>query len=275
MAAVAARCQGDPEAHILYVGDTADSIAADIGEVDGWTDTTTVAQSGDDLVGWLLGEVDHEMGRVWWWGPFLSDDQDPAGWVEVADQLYRQCRALIPSEVSEEEACPDDRSRSVRAWCGRHGLEPETASVLLRRDQRQAVTDDRIRPLAEPDHEAVKALHDDAFPGTHTTPDALVVSDHPRLVIEVDGAVGGYVAYEMQSDGSGYIDYLAVDQALRGHGLGGALVDHACREMFDTGATFIHLTVREDNPSARALYARVGFDEERLARPFRRGFKLG
>lgn len=292
MAALAAQCQPDPDRFCMYIGTDAESIAADVAEADRWTDSTVVAERDGELIGWLLAEVDPDMGRLWWWGPFATEALDPIG-----DQLYTEVRRCLDENFDvafdEEEACADDRSVSIPAWCARHGLESNTASVLLRRNPGPiAVVDDRIRPLvgAPPDSEspsesesdsdeeaarrAVRALHDIAFPGTHTTPAALVASTHPRSVIEVDGAVVGYVAFEMQSDGSGYIDYLAVDEAQQGQGFGGALVDYACKQMFEAGAAYAHLTVREDNAAARALYARLGFIEERLARPFRRGFSL-
>ncbi|MEM7285141.1 MAG: GNAT family N-acetyltransferase [Actinomycetota bacterium] len=93
-------------------------------------------------------------------------------------------------------------------------------------------------------------------------------------MIDVDGAVVGYVAYEMQADGSGYIDYLAVDETLRGRGLGRALVSTATADLVTSGATHAHLTVREANAAARALYASLDYEEERIAIPYRRGFTL-
>ncbi len=279
MAALAETCQVDPDVFCMYIGEDAASIATDVSEVERWTETTVLAErrgdDGTELVAWLLAETDAEMGRLWWWGPFSSEGLDPIG-DRLYDEVRRHLAANIDAPFPEEEACADDRSVSLSRWCIGHGLEPETASVLLRRDPGSVETDPRVRPLAdsEADRAPVRALHELAFPGTHTTPDALVRSTHPRLVIEVDDRVVGYVAYELQSDGSGYIDYLAVDPAIRGQGLGGALVDHACKEMFDAGVTYAHLTVRENNPSARALYARCGFVEQRLARPYRLGFKL-
>lgn len=277
MAAFAAGMQADPSFHIPYLASDAASIATDIGELTGWTESSTVAERDGGMVGWLVADVDLDMGRAWWWGPFASTD----GWDEIADGLYRRTRSLLAEGVSEEEACADDRSEPMRRWCRRHGFHSDPASVLLRREPGpgDASTGRRpvgmaVRPLTEGDHRAVMALHELAFPGTHTPPGALVASDHPRAVAESDGSVLGYVAYEMHSDGSGYIDYLAVDVGRRSRGIGGGLVDYACRQLFDTGATSVHLTVREDNGPARALYRRLGFVEERLARPYRRGFRL-
>lgn len=270
MAAVAAGAQGDPAFHNPYLGASAESIAADVAGLDAWAHLCAVAEVDGAVVGWLLAEPDNDMGRVWWWGPFAPS----ANWGDVADALYAHARPLLPDVIVEEEACADERSAPMRAWAHRRGFHADPGSVLLVRHRGDAAADDRVRHLAPADHAAVMGLHALAFPGTHTTPAALVASSSPRLVIEVAGAVVGYVAYESQSDGSGYIDYLAVDPARRGDGLGGALVDHACQDLFAAGVSHVHLSVRADNSAARALYTRVGFTEDRVAVPYRLGFAL-
>ena len=56
------------------------------------------------------------------------------------------------------------------------------------------------------------------------------------------------------------IDDLFVVPAHRGHGVGKALLTGAVRQAFERGATFIELTVREDNHAAIRLYRQVGFE---------------
>ncbi len=271
MVSLAVQAQADPERWCAYLGDEADSIRADVAEIDDWPEWTVVgADTAGGVVGWLLAELDPEMGRVWWWGPFCVAED----WATVADTLYAAIAPRVRDVAPEEELCGDDSSAMVAAFAARSGLLADPGSVLLNRTDRNARTDGRVRAIERADHAAVMALHDLAFPGTHTTAAALVAADKPRFVIEVDGEVLGYVACEIHSDNSGYIDYLAVHPASRGSGLGGALVDHACHDLFGRGVTHAHLTVREANESARALYKRVGFIEERIAIPYRRGFSL-
>lgn len=279
MAELAAATQSNDRFHIIYLGTTAESITADVVAVENWVDKAYIAEQDGQLVGWMLADVDPDMGRVWWLGPFVAAAE--ASWDAIADELYQRSKQLLDHTVTEQELAFDDRSEMLTAWCVRHGFAVNTASVLLRLDPDRLVAPSKehvVRPLADRDHDQVKALHEQAFAGTHTTPDALVVSQHPRLVIEsatATGEVVGYVAFEMQSDGSGYLDYLAVAENQRGAGCGAALVAEACRMMFADGATYVHLTVREDNVDARALYAKLGFVEERVARPCRIGFDLG
>ena len=270
MAALAADHQADPARHCLYLSAEADAIAEEVAELEDWAAHTAVAEADGQLVGWLFAEPDPDMGRVWWWGPFAPAED----WDGVADELYRVASGLLGDGYGEEEAAADSRSGLIAAWAARHGLAADPGSVLLRREPTPAAVDDRVRPMADADHDAVMALHDLAFPGTHTPPAMLVASEHPRLVIEDDGRVVGYVAYELQADGSGYIDYLAVDEQLRSRGLGRALVSTATADLVERGVTYAHLTVRAANGAARALYASLGFVEERIAIPYRKGFTL-
>lgn len=270
MSAIAAAHQADPARHCLYLSAEADAITEEIAELEDWVAYTAVADVDGEVTGWLFGEPDPDMGRVWWWGPFAPLD----GWADTADELYRVARALLGDAYSEEEAAADARSELIAAWADRQGFTADPGSVLLRREPTPATVDPRVRPMAPADHDAVMALHDAAFPGTHTPPAMLVSSEHPRLVIEDRDLVVGYVAYEVQPDGSGYIDYLAVDEGLRGRGLGRALVGTATADLVERGVTYAHLTVREANASARALYSSLDYDEERIAIPYRLGFTL-
>lgn len=286
LAELAARCQEDPNRHCVYLGEDAASIAADIGDVPRWTERLVVARSsGGDPIGWLLADADDEVDRVWWWGPFVSDDHD---WGTVADRLYEHARDTIfdgpGSGPSGEEAAADERSELFAAFAARHGFAAEESSVclVLRPDgdgsAPASVADGvSIVPLAPGHHPAVAALHDDLFPGTHSTGRAIVDTEDarserlPRSVAILDGGVVGYVATEHQHDGSLYVDFVGVAPGATRRGIGRALVDAACRDGFARGATFAHLTVRTSNTAARALYRSLGFEEERVLVPYRRG----
>lgn len=270
MARLAERLQADPTKHIGYLGSDAGSIATDVAGVDRWTERTAVAEMSGRIFGWLTGEFDEEMGRAWWWGPFCEDrpDGDP-----IADEMYRLVRAEVGPD--EEELAPDDRNSWVAACALRWGFRGEEASAVL-----QYVgagfgdVDGAVVAVGDAHASAVEALHDELFPGTHTPGRMLIASTEPRLVYVEAGDVVGYVAAEMQSDRSGYIDYLGVRPDRRGRGLGRALVRAATDRLLELGATSVNLTVRESNAMARALYGSLGFIEERVIRPYRKGFSL-
>ncbi len=261
--------QVQPNRHIPYLGSDPDSIRADITAMDDWTARTVVsAPAGGTIDGCLLAEVDTDMGRCWWWGPFVSADD----WAGTADALYTAAPGSV--ETPEQELAPDDRNLLTAEFALRHGFDPETASAVLTytgpnfRSGHGAVA-----PAGEWKDE-VAALHDLLFPGTHTTGRTLVDSDDIRLVIVESEALCGYVAAEVHSDGSGYIDYLGVVPDTRRRGVGRRLVQAAVDALRERGAASVDLTVREDNHAARRLYASLGFTEERLVRPYRKGFTL-
>lgn len=269
MVGLAVAQQAVPEHHIAYLGLEPDSIREDILGVDGWVGRTAVAVDDDQqLTGWLLGEKDDDMDRVWWWGPFLAE------WVgeEQADALYRVASEVVGA--AEEEMAPDDRNGNVAELAERNGFRGEAASAVLSYTDAGFGRPTGAVPLEHGHRADVALLHDRLFPGTHTPGETLVSSEDLRLVIIEAGEVVGYVAAELQSDGSGYIDYVGVDPPQQRRGLGRGLVMGVTDRLLGLGATSVNLTVREDNIAARRLYESLGFTQERLIRPYRKGFTL-
>ncbi len=275
---LAAALQQRPERHVIYLGDQADGILAELAEAT-WRDVSAVAVDGERPRGWLVGDVDHDMGRVWWLGPFVATDERDE-WESIASRLLTAGRAQLGDGVDEEEMAVDARFEWCRSWAVSEGFSEDEGSAVLRLDDELAVrpTPTTVREIDDADHDVVARLHEGLFPGTHTTGRELVGghdATHRRLVADVDGEVVGYVAVERQADGSGYIDYLGVRPSARRQGLGGVLVRAGVAELRRLDVTGIGLTVRADNETARGLYRSLGFDEERVAIPLRRGFSLG
>lgn len=285
IAQFAARCQADARWYCAQLGDDVPSITADVGAVDDWPNATHVALDDErELIGWLLAETDEEMGRLWWWGPFV-DGGDPEVDDEVADVLFRTADRAR-SGFDEQEFAADESSEAMARFAVRHGFTADRSSVILR------TASDRMssiepRPVVERavvidavDDAAVAAvaeLHDRLFPQTHTSGRALLEATDEarvRLVARTGGQVIGYVATEQQSDGSLYIDFLGVEPTARNAGVGRSLIQHALQRGAAAGAPYVHLNVRAENLAARALYSSLGFVEERVAVPYRRGFSL-
>jgi ribosomal protein S18 acetylase RimI-like enzyme len=284
---LAVEAQTDPERFCAYFGEDASSIAADIGDVAGprggnWTEGTWLALNEEgQVISCLLADADPEMGRVWWWGPIVADDTRLP--VELRDETTDQLLAAAMASLdafTEHEFAADGRSAMMRSFADRHGFAAEEASAVLRTEpfaDADWTGDQDVVRLAERHHESVIELHDELFPGTHATGATLVSSDDVRLVLERPDdpsgeRVAGYVAIEMHSDGSLYIDFLGVAVDQRGRGIGRRLISEAMRLGATSGATHAHLTVRAGNTAARRLYAAIGFVEERSVLPLRRGF---
>lgn len=288
LAAFAAPIQAEPRRHVAYLGTEPDSIAHEmVDEDDDWTTVSAVAERDGAVVGWLMGSVDADMGRVWWFGPFAEAPDDQ--WADLAEGLYRCARARLPSGVDQEEFGPDARFEALIEWAsGAVGAHRDVGSAVLVLDgdgvERLAhhATDAGdpplvVRTVTDDELAVVGALHDALFPGTHTTGERLVTGAderHVRLAAALGGEVVGYVAVERQPDGAGYIDYLGVSPSRRRRGVGAVLVRAGVRALRDIGCTECSLTVREDNDGARALYRRLGFVEERVIVPLRIGFTL-
>jgi predicted GNAT family acetyltransferase len=70
------------------------------------------------------------------------------------------------------------------------------------------------------------------------------------------------VAAETQHiDGVPHLAAIAVDPALRGRGLGGAVTAGITRRLFDEGHSAVTLGMYADNEPARRVYRRLGFED--------------
>lgn len=276
LARLAAPLQARPDRFQAYFGEDVDEIAAEIEHIDDWRDVTWIARSGDRLVGWLIAEHDDEIGRVWWWGPVVADGE---GWSGVADRLVDAALAGLDGRFEQFEFAVGADHVEAMALGERLGYRRDIGSVVLRLDSdlRPTVAPPRsgIR-LLEPSGDVadrVAGLHDRIFPAGHLSGRQVVGSADDVVLAAVDGPdVVGYVRAEHQAGGDGYLDFVGVEPAHRSVGVARALVLGAIERLRRGGAAAITLTVREDNAPARALYARLGFEGDRVLVPLRSGF---
>ena len=278
---LAVGCQGDPNRSCHYLSSDIAALRTELREIEGvdsWTTATWVAlDDARDVIGWIAAESDRQMGRIWWFGPFVADADLPLA-DAIADGLFGAGRRSL-AQFPEHELAIDARSSWLQRFAERNGFEAEEGSVVLRLSDLHIEVPGssvRIEAAAESIDAEVVALHDAIFPGTHSTGAqlfGLTGGRHDRFVARHEGDVVGYVATEVQHDGSLYIDYVGVSDASRGQGIGRALVGTAIRARADE-ATHAHLTVRVSNAAARELYASLGFVEELVLVPHRLGFTL-
>lgn len=267
VAALIAAEQRQPHRHVAYLSSDPEPIAAEVAALGDWCSASAVLRNGTEIEGFLAADVDDEIGRTWWLGPFVSGGDWRAG----ANALY----GAIDPVHDQEEMAIDTRNVELAEFATSLGFSPEepSAALVCRQSPEASPGIGLMRPV-----EAVQvaALHDTLFPGTHTTGRTLTTArpDHLVYVARSGDDVAGYVAVEVQEDGSGYIDFLGVAPDSRRQGLGRALVQTATRALFEAGVSHVHLTVRATNAAARRLYGSIGFEESRLLAPFRKGFSL-
>jgi ribosomal protein S18 acetylase RimI-like enzyme len=277
---VAVSCQLDPDRACGYLSSDAAALGTELEEIDGaehWTAVTWVAlDDAREVIGWIAAQSDAEMRRAWWFGPFLADASSLLA-DATADGLFRAGRRALEG-FDEHELALDSRSSFLTRFAERNGFGAAEGSAVLRASglavdvPKSPATIDAGNPS---DAEAI-ALHDQIFPGTHSTGGRLfgLAGDrHDHFVARIEGEVVGYVVTELQYDGSLYIDYLGVSEACRGQGVGGALVATAMNARAHE-ASHADLTVRTSNSAARRLYALLGFTEDLVLIPYRIGFTI-
>lgn len=121
-----------------------------------------------------------------------------------------------------------------------------------------------VRPLEVSDRDAAVALWADSG---LTRPWNDPVADFDRAVAGPASAVLGafdektMVATVMVGDDGhrGWVYYLAVDEHLRGAGLGRRLMAEAERWLLDRGTVKLNLMVRHSNSAALGFYDRAGY----------------
>ena len=127
-------------------------------------------------------------------------------------------------------------------------------------EDRRAV---EIRPCLDSDLEAVVAIEGGTFPVPWTRDQFADLLSHPAGVGWVaaldDRGVAGYAIGWVAADEAELAD-LAVDEPVRGRGIGTELVRAFAREVGVRGARRLYLEVRVSNEGARRFYHRLGFE---------------
>jgi len=124
------------------------------------------------------------------------------------------------------------------------------------------------------DRSAILALERELFPDDAWTPEmfaaefAQPASRRCYLVAEEGRAVIGYAGMMFTGGPQADVLTLAVDPAHWGQGTGAALLSALVGEAGRRGHTEVMLEVRKDNPRARRLYLRHGFEEIGIRRGY-------
>jgi len=132
----------------------------------------------------------------------------------------------------------------------------------------------RLREMKRADMTAIMALEEQLFPEDAWTPEmfaaefAQPLSRRLYLVAEAGNALLGYAGMMFSGGSQADVVTLAVSPGRWGEGIGTALLLALVDEAEKRGYEEVLLEVREDNPRARRLYLRHGFDEVGIRRGY-------
>jgi GNAT superfamily N-acetyltransferase len=101
----------------------------------------------------------------------------------------------------------------------------------------------------------VAEYYDDAF-----EPDTVIAAEVGGVLV---GKIELFLGWKSTSERFGIIRRFVMHPDWRGQGIGHRLLTAAEDEARRAGCSSLELSVDEDNPGARRLYASIGFDEDR------------
>jgi len=264
--------QAHPDRRICYVGTDVVGIVAELDRLEpSWVSSARVLREGARVTGVVTAEWDDDLGRAWIVGPWVVGDGD--AWMAAAVALLDAALAELPPSISRYEMCGDIANQRLADLAGLRGWTATEPNHVLLADAGvvadwPAGGEGQMPALSAPaldDIEAIAALHNAEFPDTYASAAQLVHGqlDGSRVVLVADdahGGVAGYAAGEVHDDGEGFIDFVAVDPATRGAGIGRQLVVAITRRLLERSTLGrVCLTVQDHRTPARSLYDRLGF----------------
>ena len=260
--------QADPSRGTTMLGDERDGIAAELDDLEPpWGSTIRVAREEGRPVAASLVEWDEEAARAWVFGPWVAGGDD--AWARWARPLVDAALAQLPAVIERVELAGEVANVRMAAlaeelgWPATEVNHVYAASAAAAAGWPDPVL--TIRPGTAADRETIRPVHDQEFPATYAPMERLL-PDEPDgkfhvLVAEEGSRFLGYAAGRVQPDGDGYLDYLAVPEAARGHGAGRDLLVAIGRYLVDAAPHHdVNLTVQDHRIPARRLYESLGFE---------------
>ena len=224
--------------------------------------------------------VECDAEQCWLHGPWAaSTDPQAAGAEGKADAGAPSVRravlaaALQQAGVRRVHAFCDQRAEPVIAELEAAGFRRHREVHVMRagrgargRAERAVRADVSIGDAGRDDVAAIAALHDIAFPGTWIDGAGMVEQAQRlgRMLVAhgPDGVLQGSLCLTFNTElPEGDVEFVAVQPAARGAGVGRALLQAALRAAFDDAArTAVNLCVNDANLNALHLYESCGFE---------------
>ena len=256
--------QSRPERNIAYLGTEARGIRAELDALEpAWTETARIVRADDATIfGAAVIEWDASAGRSWVQGPWVAGDDD--AWTLHAPSLLDAALTQLPANVHRMELSGEVANTRLAALAAQRGWRPSGVHHTLIADDATiarwapaTARDHELRVADDRDLDDIAVLHDAEFPATHTPAARLIAEQTTIVAVGADGTVAGYAAGQVHPDGEGYVDYVAVNRAARGLGIGRALVVDLARRLIGRSPTHQVALVVDDDRAPRAGVVRV------------------
>lgn len=232
-----------------------------------------VAIENNQLIGALGVDTDPDLGRAWFYGPFVEQSL----WHATAEKLYDELVAELPMNITEYELFGDIRNTQLLKFAVRHEFELVSTQhvLLLKRENFSQSEEINVQQLAPEFFDQFEQLHDHIFPRTYFSAQEILtqLNQYNQVFILTEGAtLLGYVYGTIEADtGEATLEFLAVAESERGKGYGKVLVQVMAGWVFSQPQVqVIRLTVDAENKPAFATYRSSGFALERALLAYRK-----
>ncbi len=263
--------QADADRNVPSLGVDSAGVLAELEDLEPpWFETLRIVCREDGTVtGAVLVDWSTEARRAWINGPWIRADDEV--WPVIGAVLVAAATAQLPSVIERSTLSAVVEHRCMAELATRLGWSTTEVNHVLVADAEtinawpKPKEGERLRSMTVNDVADLEPLHDVEFPATYYSATELAArvsrGDQIVLIAERDGGgIDGYIAGQIQPDGDGYIDFLAVAPSARRSGVGQRLLVMLCRQLIPRSTSQrVCLTVQAGRAPARRLYESLGF----------------
>lgn len=223
-----------------------------------------MAYHNNNLVGVIGGDCDVERERLWIWGPYAAENN----WDKIAEALYEETIRQWP-KAKNFTAYVNDNSEVVKSFFKNKGYsKTQLNHNFVLKNNIELVENQSLSfiPFSKNMMLALTAKQNQFFPNTYFSAEELAERSNKNIKIifaKINGSIVAYIVGERQPTNEGYIHFLGVDEQFRRQGIAKQLIAKLSNYYLnEEKVSQVHLTVKDSNVAAKALYLKLGFTNE-------------